>query len=121
VFRISSVSPATGAVPSFQFAALPGVDPLLPPRQILVAKKCYRLQLFAKDVIAQTSANIRSGINTVPRSAAIGIRVEPKTKAAAEKAAAKDHRTLASLVEKVLIEWLTANGHLPEKRASDLP
>ncbi len=46
------------------------------------------------------------------RSAAIGIRVEPKIKAAAERAAAKDRRTLASLVEKVLVEWLEENGHL---------
>ncbi len=46
------------------------------------------------------------------RSAAIGIRVEPEIKAAAERVAAKDRRTLASLVEKVLVEWLEANGHL---------
>jgi len=47
------------------------------------------------------------------RSTAIGIRVEPEIKAAAERAAAKDRRTLASLVEKVLVEWLEANGYLP--------
>ncbi len=49
------------------------------------------------------------------RTAAIGIRVEPEVKEAAEKAAAADRRTLASLTEKVLIEWLEAHGHLPAK------
>ena len=49
------------------------------------------------------------------RTAAIGIRVEPEVKEAAEKAAAADRRTLASLLEKVLVEWLEANGHLPTK------
>ncbi len=47
------------------------------------------------------------------RTAAIGIRVEPHVKEAAEKAAAEDRRTLASLVEKVLVEWLESKGYLP--------
>jgi len=46
------------------------------------------------------------------RTAAIGIRVEPDIKAAAEKAAAADRRTVASLVEKVLVEYLEENGYL---------
>jgi hypothetical protein len=46
------------------------------------------------------------------RTAAIGIRVEPNIKEAAEKAAAADRRTVASLVEKVLVEWLTEKGYL---------
>ena len=49
------------------------------------------------------------------RTAAIGIRVEPEVKEAAEKVAAADRRSLASLMEKVLIEWLEAHGHLPVK------
>jgi hypothetical protein len=40
------------------------------------------------------------------RSAPIGIRVTPSVKKAAEKAAAADHRTVASLIEKLLIEHL---------------
>ncbi|MEN2980858.1 hypothetical protein WG924_27085 [Tistrella sp. 25B02-3] len=47
------------------------------------------------------------------RTAAIGIRVEPAVKAAAEKAAADDHRTLASLLEKLLVEHLRTSGYLP--------
>jgi len=50
---------------------------------------------------------------TETRSAPIGIRVTPKVKAAAGKAAAADHRSVASLIEKVLIEHLKAKGYLP--------
>ena len=53
----------------------------------------------------------------MPRTAAIGIRVDPSVKEAAEKAAASDRRTLASLMEKILIEWLETNGHLPKGAA----
>ena len=47
------------------------------------------------------------------RTAAIGLRVEPHIKEAAERAAADDHRTVASLLEKVLVEYLKMNGYLP--------
>lgn len=50
------------------------------------------------------------------RTAAIGVRVEPAIKEAIEQAAAADHRTVASLVEKVLVEWLRAHGHLPKAK-----
>ena len=46
------------------------------------------------------------------RTGSIGIRVEPIVKKAAEKAAADDRRTLASLVEKVLVEYLVKEGYL---------
>ena len=46
------------------------------------------------------------------RTASIGIRVNPIVKKAAEKAAADDRRTLASLIEKVLVEWLVEKGYL---------
>jgi hypothetical protein len=51
------------------------------------------------------------------RTAAIGIRVEPRIKEAAERAAQKDRRTLASLMEKILVDWLVTNGHLPQDAA----
>jgi hypothetical protein len=51
------------------------------------------------------------------RTAAIGIRVEPRIKEAAERAAQKDRRTVASLMEKILVDWLVANGHLPQDAA----
>lgn len=50
------------------------------------------------------------------RTASIGIRVEPELKAAAEKAAAADRRTVASLIEKLLAEHLEKAGYLPAPR-----
>ncbi len=46
------------------------------------------------------------------RSATIAVRVEPRVKAAAQRAAADDHRSVASLLEKLLIEYLTKNNYL---------
>ena len=46
------------------------------------------------------------------RSASIGIRVEPEIKAAIEKAAEDDRRTVAALIEKVMVEWLQTKGYL---------
>ena len=46
------------------------------------------------------------------RTANIGIRVEPDLKEAADRAAADDHRSVASLVEKLLIEYLEREGYL---------
>lgn len=43
------------------------------------------------------------------------IRVEPKTKAAIEKAAADEQRSVSNLVERVMTEWLRHNGYLPER------
>ena len=49
------------------------------------------------------------------KTAAISVRVDPAIKAAAKQAADDDRRTLASLVEKVLVEHLTKNGYLKSK------
>jgi hypothetical protein len=46
------------------------------------------------------------------RSTPLGLRVFPSLKAALEKAAADDSRTVASMAEKLLTEWLKANGYL---------
>jgi hypothetical protein len=42
----------------------------------------------------------------------MSFRLPPDVKTAAEKAAAADSRSVASLVEKVLTEFLKANGYL---------
>jgi hypothetical protein len=49
------------------------------------------------------------------KTASIGIRVDPAVKEAAERAASEDHRTLASLVEKLLVEHLRSKGYLPSQ------
>lgn len=46
------------------------------------------------------------------KTPSLGVRVHPQTKAALEKAAADDMRSVSSLIEKILTEWLRANGYL---------
>lgn len=47
----------------------------------------------------------------MPKTASIGLRTDPEIKEAAEKAAREDRRTLASLVEKALVEYLKKEGY----------
>jgi hypothetical protein len=53
------------------------------------------------------------------KSAQVNLRIEPALKSAAEKAAADDHRSLTSLVEKLLTEHLRAKNYLPRSRDAD--
>jgi hypothetical protein len=46
------------------------------------------------------------------KTTAISVRVYPQIKAALQKAAEADHRSLASLVVKILVEWLRRRGAL---------
>jgi hypothetical protein len=46
------------------------------------------------------------------KTAVFQVRMRPSVKAAGEKAAADDSRSLASLMEKLLIEHLKAKGYL---------
>lgn len=46
------------------------------------------------------------------KTSAISVRVPDELKTAAEKAAADDHRSLASYVERVLAQHLQDNGYL---------
>jgi len=48
----------------------------------------------------------------VAKNSAISVRVADAVKAAAEKAAAEDSRSVASYVEKLLTEHLKAKGYL---------
>jgi hypothetical protein len=43
-------------------------------------------------------------------------RLAPEIKAAAEKAARDDHRSLSSLLEKVLADYLRQRGYLPKAK-----
>lgn len=54
----------------------------------------------------------------MPKTAAIGVRVDPKIKEAAERAAADDHRSVASLLEKLLTEYLIEKGYLNGSRSA---
>ena len=46
------------------------------------------------------------------KTAQVNLRIEPALKAAAEKAASDDHRSLTSLVEKLLTDYLRKRGYL---------
>ena len=43
----------------------------------------------------------------------LAARVEPHVKAAIEKVAAAQNRSVSYVVTQVMTEWLEANGHLP--------
>ena len=47
----------------------------------------------------------------------LALRIDPILKAAAEKAATEDRRSLTSLIESLLDQHLKANGYLPLDRA----
>jgi hypothetical protein len=42
----------------------------------------------------------------------IGIRLDPAEKAALERAAATDDRSISALGRKIIVEWLRKNGHI---------
>jgi hypothetical protein len=46
------------------------------------------------------------------KTAALSVRVSDQVKAAVEKAATDDSRSSASLVEKIVTDWLKAKGYL---------
>jgi hypothetical protein len=46
------------------------------------------------------------------KSAQLLVRIQPSIKAAAEKAAADDRRSLSSLIEKLLVDHLKKRGFL---------
>ena len=47
------------------------------------------------------------------KTATLNLRIDPKLKAAAEKAAADDNRSLTSLLEPLLLPYLRERGYLP--------
>ncbi len=47
------------------------------------------------------------------KTAQVNLRINPDLKLAAERAAASDHRSLTTLIEKLLTDHLRAQGYLP--------
>jgi hypothetical protein len=45
----------------------------------------------------------------------VSFRLQPEVKAAAEKAAEDDRRSLSSFIEKLLVDHLRAQGYLPKQ------
>jgi len=48
------------------------------------------------------------------KTATLNLRIDPELKAAADRAADVERRSLTSLVEKLLSDWLRENGYLPK-------
>jgi len=48
------------------------------------------------------------------KTSALSVRVSDQVKAAVEKAAGDDQRSTASLVEKIVVEWLRKKGYLKQ-------
>jgi hypothetical protein len=48
----------------------------------------------------------------MPKEAPIAFRIDAEVKAALQRAAAEDRRSLSSLMDKILVQWLRANGYL---------
>jgi hypothetical protein len=51
--------------------------------------------------------------NLLRKSAFLQIRLEPNLKATIERAAKDDHRTVTSLIEKLVTDYLKQHGYLP--------
>lgn len=48
------------------------------------------------------------------KTPSLGVRVQPETKEALENAAKDDVRSVSSLIEKILTDWLKEKGYLPK-------
>jgi hypothetical protein len=48
------------------------------------------------------------------KTATLNLRIDPALKQAADKAAADDRRSLTSLIEKLLADYLRERGYLPK-------
>lgn len=48
----------------------------------------------------------------MPKTDPIGVRLDPEVKAALERAAAADDRSLSAMAHKIIAEWLRKNGWL---------
>lgn len=53
------------------------------------------------------------------KTPSLGVRVQPETKAALDEAAKDDMRSISSMVEKILVEWLRANAYLNDAAAGE--
>ena len=68
-----------------------------------------RLHSTARDNLSRLCLYVQKRNKT----AQVNLRLDPALKAAAEKAAASDQRSLTSLVEKLLVDHLRERGYLP--------
>jgi len=65
------------------------------------------------DICLSTSNNYK-WIQMTQKSLPISFRLSPEKKQALETAAEIDSRSVSSLLDKIISDWLRENGHLPK-------
>lgn len=75
---------------------------------------CKCMQML---VCIESKHRVNSGLLTLSnkrelKSAPLGLRITPKLKEALERAAKADSRSVASMAEIILTQWLEEKGHL---------
>jgi hypothetical protein len=55
-----------------------------------------------------------------PRSAPLSFRLPTEVKAALEKAARDDNRSVSSLLEEIVVHWLRQQTYLPAQHLSEM-
>jgi hypothetical protein len=84
------------------------------PREVFAAPSaadCF-VTPVTLDGFTSLSIHRRYMVEQRKKTGTLNLRIDPKLKAAAERAAADDQRSLTSLVEKLLTEHLKAKGYL---------
>lgn len=76
------------------------------------------LRLSANVSILHPTHGVNGGLLTLSekrelRTAPLGLRITPSLKAALERSAEADRRSVASMVEVILTQWLEEHGYLP--------
>jgi hypothetical protein len=71
------------------------------------------MDTFSYNVVARQRHCMR--IAYMAKTHPLGFRVEPEVKAAIEQAAKDDVRSVSSMVEKILTEWLREHGYLDSR------
>jgi hypothetical protein len=66
---------------------------------------------------SHTFTYITGMVNDMPKTAALAFRIDAGMKAALEKAARDDSRSVSSLCDKIIAEWLRAHGYMAKAKS----
>ena len=100
-----------GTVPLSMLGISPGLNLLI---WAVCASSNYKYAEFMRASSGRKIFMARVPKKTVEdtRHIATSVRFEPAVKAAIDKAAREDTRSTSSLIQKVMADWLKANGYL---------
>lgn len=74
----------------------------------------YRLLRYFNNTLTVHSVSTQSRYMSREKTANLNLRLNPRVKELASKAAAADQRSLTSLIEKLLVDYLRARGYMPK-------